>query len=112
MEEQQPLTPLPQQPQEQPANTMAESNGFQAMIPTKNVPSLVSYYTGIFSFIPFIGFILGILGIVFGIKALNIVKLNPTPGAKVHAIIGLVFSLLFLAVHVGFTVMILISATF
>jgi hypothetical protein len=100
----------PSQPQQyveqiQP-QPMVESDGFQAMIPTKNVPSLVSYYCGVFSFIPFVGIILCIAGILFGIKALNLVKVRPTPGAKVHAIIGIVLCSALLLVHIGFTALV------
>lgn len=100
---------LPQQ-SPQPAGNMVDSNGFQSMIPTKNVPSLVSYYCGVFSFIPVVGFVLGIVGLIFGFKALAIVKQRPTPGAKVHAIIGIVLSLIFLFIHTGVILLIIASA--
>ena len=108
MEDQQ--SPQPQQQPPQQPNSTVESDGFQSMIPTKNVPSLVSYYLGVFSFIPFFGFLLCIVGLIFGVKALKIVKVNPTPGAKVHAIIGIVLCALFLLIHMGFTLLLISSA--
>lgn len=84
----------------------------QKFMPTKNKYSLIAYYLGFVGIIPFIGFPFGIAAIFFGIKAMKLYKQNPTPGAKGHAIVGLVlgvisvicgilFSLLFVAIAIS-----------
>lgn len=62
----------------------------QAWIPTKNMPALLSYYFGVFGLIPFLGVPLAIAAIMLGIRGLKKAKITPTPGAKGHAITGLV----------------------
>lgn len=88
--------------------TQNPSDSMQALIPTKNMPALLSYYFGVFGLIPFLGLPLTIAAIVLGIIGLHTYKRNPTPGAKVHAIIGLslaVFQLLVFAIFMTLVVL-------
>lgn len=80
----------PNQPTEQPQQPAAERDTFQTFIPTKNPLSLWSYYCGIAGLLPFLGTLPAIAAIVTGILALRKYRENPTPGAKGHAITGIV----------------------
>lgn len=95
----------PQLPPQPYRPTGVESDATQVFLPTKNMPALLSYYFGVFGLIPFLGVPLAIAAVVLGIIGLKRFKLNPTPGAKGHAITGLVlgcFELVCLAVFVAF----------
>lgn len=70
-------------------------DSLSSVIPYKNSASLVAYYVGLFSFIPFIGIVMGVIAVVYGIKALNHVKSFPESKGKVHAVLGIVFGILF-----------------
>lgn len=61
----------------------------QNMIPTKNKPALLSYYFGVFGLLPFVGFPFAITAIILAKKGLKQFAENPTPGAKIHAQVGL-----------------------
>lgn len=84
----------PQMQQSQPSINSAprptSQDDFQTFIPTKNKPALFSYYFGIFGLIPFFGIPLAIVAVVLGIIGLKKFKQNPTPGAKGHALTGLI----------------------
>lgn len=71
-----------------------QNDRYQALIPTKNVPALLSYYFGVFGLIPLAGIPLSITAIVLGIIGLGKYKQNPTPGAKAHALVGLILGIL------------------
>ncbi len=75
------------------------------MIPTKNMPSLLSYYFGVFGLIPILGMPLTIAAIILGFVGLKHYKKNPTPGAKGHAITGLVLGFVQLAVFIVFIIL-------
>lgn len=77
----------------------------QAMIPTKNMPSLLSYYFGVFGLVPIIGLPLTIAAIILGFVGLKQYKKNPTPGAKGHAITGIVLGCVQLAVFIVFIIL-------
>ena len=81
----------------------------QAMIPTKNMPSLLAYYFGVFGLIPLLGLPLSVTALVLGIIGLRQYKEQPTPGAKVHAIIGLVLGIVQIAVFIAFLVYLIVG---
>lgn len=60
------------------------------LIPYRNVPALAGYYCGVFSLIPFLGIILGLVGFVLGIIGLRVARQNPAAGGKVHAWVGII----------------------
>lgn len=104
------MNPEQQIPQQQPAPSpqpVQESDAFQMMIPTKNSYALISYYMGIVGLLPFIGIPFSIAAIVLGALGLKKYAINPTPGAKVHAIIGFVLGIVEMLVFVGFLVLML-----
>lgn len=83
----------------------------QALIPTQNKPALFSYYFGIFGLIPLLGLALSVVAVILGVIGLNKVKQNPTPGAKTHAMIGLILGCIELTVFVIFLTMMIVRAT-
>lgn len=72
---------------------MQNDDNIQTLIPTKNKPALLSYYFGIFGLIPFLGLPFTILAIIFSIIGLKQFKNQPTPGAKGHALVGLILGI-------------------
>ena len=89
-----PITQQVPQPTPQPVTTMSsEDLAFQTLMPTKNKYSLISYYMGFLGLLPFVGFPFAIAAIIFANKALKLYKTNPTPGAKGHAIVGMVLGI-------------------
>jgi len=75
------------------ANDPNSNDTLQTLIPTKNKPALLSYYFGIFGLIPLLGLPLTIAAIVTGAMGLKKFKENPTPGAKGHALAGLILGI-------------------
>jgi hypothetical protein len=92
-----------------PPQPIEDNTAFQTMIPTKNKYALISYYMGILGLLPFLGIPFSIAAIVLGALGLKKYAINPTPGAKVHAIIGFVLGILQLLTFASFLVLILIS---
>lgn len=107
-------------PQEAPTNTQPmpptnygqpqpNDNLTQTIMPTKNPASIVSYYCGVFGIIPFLGLPLTIIAIIFGHKALAQWRKQPTPGAKGHALTGLIFGYFELLVFVAFIILMVVA---
>ncbi len=65
----------------------------QIILPTKNKPALIGYYLGIFGLIPFLGIPFAVAAIFVSKKGLDQYKVNPTPGAKSHAMTGFVLGI-------------------
>jgi hypothetical protein len=95
------------QPQQQ---TQRVDDLQQKWIPTKNMPALLAYYFGIFGLIPFLGIPLAITAIVLGIIGLKQFKQNPTPGAKGHAMTGLVLGIFEMLVLVVFIILMIVTS--
>lgn len=89
--------------------TGLQSNAMQTMIPTKNKAALASYYCGVFGLIPLLGLPLTFAAIVLGFIGLSKFKQNPTPGAKGHAIVGLVLGFVQLAIFIGFVLFVVLA---
>lgn len=86
----------------------SSNDSFQALLPTKNIPALLSYYFGIFGLVPFLGLPFSIAAIVLAKIGLSRFKSDPTPGAKVHALIGLVLGIVQLIIFAAFIVFIIL----
>ena len=69
-------------------------------IPSQNGAALLSYYLGIFSFVPCLGFPLGIAALYYGFKGLKNVRQQPAVRGKVHAWVGIICGSLFLLFNV------------
>jgi hypothetical protein len=67
-----------------------QGDGTGGVIPYKNPPALFAYYTGLFSFIPIIGFFLAVPAFVLGIMGLRARKRNPAIKGSIHAWIGII----------------------
>ena len=81
-----------------------ESDRISGVVPYRNVPALVAYYLGLFSFIPFLGILLGLSAFVLGIMGLKRVAKQPEAKGKVHAWIGIILGGLF-----GFGYLVLVT---
>jgi hypothetical protein len=92
-------TPQPEQPQTPPmaapptrpsavqyAPPVEEGDATGGVIPYKNVPALIAYYLGIFSFIP----LFGLAAFILGIMGLRLRARKPFVRGAVHAWIGIV----------------------
>jgi hypothetical protein len=80
------------------------------VIPYKNAPALIAYYTGIGSLIPVLGIILGPIAFVLGILGLRKRKRQPEVKGAAHAWIGIVLGFINIVVYSGLLVSILMTA--
>jgi len=78
----------PQAPPTEPGpitRPVIEDAGMSRMIPYRNGAALAAYYTGIFAFIPALGILLGLAGLVLGIIGLRNYNRDPRVHGTVHA---------------------------
>jgi len=80
------------------------------LIPYKNEYALFSYYLGVFSLIPLIGGVLGIIAVVMGLKGLKHAKSHPEARGKVHAWVGIVLGGLCASVTILIVLLLVIAA--
>lgn len=66
------------------------TNSLNGLIPYRNVPSLVSYYCGLFSLIPIplVNFVLGLTALIAAFKGFKFAKNNPEVKGKGHCWAG------------------------
>lgn len=64
-------------------------------IPAKNGAALASYYLGLFSLFPCLGFPLAVAAIIYGAKGLKAVRQNPEVRGGAHAWVGVICGSLF-----------------
>jgi hypothetical protein len=79
------------------------------MIPSKNPPALAAYYLGVFSIIPLLGIPMGIVAVIFGIKALRKAREHPEVKGKIHAWVGIIAGGLFAFLYLILTVLFVAS---
>ena len=84
--------------------------GMNTIIPYRNPLALAAYYLGVFSLIPFLGIVLGLLAFVLGILGLRFRRRNPSAGGKVHAWIGIIVGGLFGFGYLGITLWIVFAS--
>lgn len=65
------------------------------LIPSRNGAALASYYLGLFSLFPLLGFPLAIVAIVMGVNGLKNYNENPAVRGKTHSWVGLICGVLF-----------------
>ena len=65
------------------------TNSMGGLIPYRNAPALVAYYTGLFSICPFLGAPLVIVAYIAGYMGLKKAKEHPEAKGKVHAWVGI-----------------------
>jgi hypothetical protein len=68
---------------------VAQGDATGGVIPYKNPRALISYYLGILSGLPLIGFPLGIIAVVLGVMGLMDRSRNPAIRGSVHAGVGI-----------------------
>jgi hypothetical protein len=78
-----------------PMAATASPSIVETFIPDKNQPALLSYYLGLFSLFPCLGFFLGVVAVYFGIKGLRLVRQHPEVRGGAHAWVGLICGGLF-----------------
>ena len=94
---------------EAPQTDQPQNDSVQTLIPTKNMPSLLAYYFGIFGLVPILGLPFTFAALIFGIIGLKRFARNPTPGAKGHAITGLVLASIQLFLFIAFIALLFLS---
>ena len=85
----------PLKPVTPPTGKNVPETEVEYVIPFKNMYGLVSYYIGIFSFIPFIGIIFGISAIILGVIGLMKAYKDPRIRGKIHSVVGILCGILF-----------------
>ena len=83
-----------------PTVQVEEGDATGGIIPYRNPPALVAYYCGIFSLIPCLGLILGLVAIVLGVSGLRKRRQHPLVRGQVHAWIGIILGSLVIVTHV------------
>jgi hypothetical protein len=78
------------------------------LIPYKNPMALISYYLGIFSLIPVLGFLLAPVALILGILGLSYRRTYPEAKGTAHAWVGIVLSSLSLLGHLGVVALVVI----
>lgn len=107
---QQQQPPAQQVTEARPIEGSQHDDTMQTLIPTKNMPALLSYYAGVFGFIPFLGLPATIAALVLGRIGMRKAKANPTPGAKGHAIAGLVMGTIQMSVFILFLAYVIVGS--
>jgi len=92
-----------------PSTQTGDSTG--GVIPYKNPHALTAYYCGLFSIIPFLGFILACIALPCGISGLKARKKNPVIRGAIHAWIGIIGGSISLLVHLFIAVGIVLAIT-
>jgi len=77
------------------AESSTTGDGTGGLIPYKNMPALVSYYLGVFSLVPCLGFFLGVAAVILGIIGLRKRAENPIIKGAAHAWVGIILGGLF-----------------
>jgi hypothetical protein len=67
----------------------------ETFVPSRNGAALVAYYCGIFALFPCLGFPLGVVAVVYGLKGLRAERENPAVRGGVHAWVGVICGALF-----------------
>jgi hypothetical protein len=77
------------------APASAADSVVETFIPSRNGPALTSYYLGIFSLLPCLGFPMGVAAVYFGLQGLSRVRQNPEVRGGAHAWVGVICGALF-----------------
>lgn len=88
---------------QQPLNyhTPPKEDFIARMIPGKNPHALISYYLGLFSLFPCLGFFLAVPAVILGFMGLKRHRLNPEIHGKGHALTGIICGLIFGICNLG-----------
>ncbi len=73
-----------------PGNSLDQPpDAIETLIPYRNKPALIAYYSGLFSLFPVFGLPLAIIALIFGFKGLGLRKRQPNVKGTAHAWIGI-----------------------
>lgn len=110
----QPAAHVQTQPGSFPAQPNSGGDATGGLIPYKNTPALLGYYMSVFSLIPGLGNILGLVAAIFGFIGLSNKKKNPAIKGTAHCwvaiVLGMLTFLIYNGVIVGSIVMALASS--
>lgn len=93
-----------------PPPPLTGTDATAGIIPYKNPHALTGYYLGIFSVIPFIGFILSIPALILGVVGLKKRTRNPQIRGGAHAWVAICVGGFSLAYHLAIVLMMVIQA--
>jgi hypothetical protein len=86
----------------------------ETFIPSQNGPALASYYLGLFSLFPCLGFPLGVAAVYYGVRGVRNVRQNPAVRGGAHAWVGVIcgglFGLFNFLLLVGFVIAMIAAA--
>lgn len=83
-----------------PRTAPPKSDGTLGGLIPKNSKAVAAYYLGIFSLVPFFGFILGIIAFIMGIMGLNHAEKHPESKGKAHSWVGIILGALVVIGHI------------
>jgi ABC-type Co2+ transport system permease subunit len=101
------MTAIPPPGIQPPPPLPAQDQGIASLIPYKNGAALAAYYLGVFSLIPVIGFVLGVIALIMGLVGLSRAGKNPQIRGKVHAWVGIILGGLVVLAHIAVVVLII-----
>lgn len=78
----------------------ASDDNLSKIIPYRNVPALIAYYTGVFSIVPCLGMLLSLPAIILGMWGLRVSNKKPGSFGKVHAMVGIIAGIASFLLHV------------
>lgn len=90
-----------------PPSSTDQEDATGGLIPYNNPAALVSYYLGIVSLLPVLGFPFGVAAIFLAAKGLKKRRRVPAVRGHIHAWIGMILSLIGMPLHLLFGGMIL-----
>lgn len=93
------------------ATPAGQGDATGGIIPYKNPHALTSYYLGIFSIIPVLGFILGCVAVPLAISGLKRKKATPAIKGTAHAWVGIILGGGSVLVHLTLVIMGVVAAT-
>lgn len=87
-----------------------DAGALTSLIPYRNSLALSAYYCGVFSLIPCLGVVLGIISIILGWLGINFANKNPQAKGKGHAVAGIVLGSVSVLYHLGVIIFIVAVA--
>lgn len=99
-----------EQPPPIPPRPQSGDEVVSTIIPYKNTAALFAYYCAVFSLIPCLGGVLGLVALILGIIGLKAAALKPEAKGKVHAWIGVILGGLIFLAHLVVVVGIVVKA--